>query len=167
MGGPGREWFPLTFRDPNERWRGVAMAMPGLVQTITDELGRLDLTTADLALVGFSQGTMMALHAGLRLAGQPAAILGYSGLLVGPEGERIETMAPDIRQRPPVLLVHGTDDDVIPAAALFQSANGLIALDIPVQWHLSAGVGHGIDEEGLYHGAHFLERAFTKPSSSR
>ena len=80
----GRQWFPLTFRDPNERWIGVNKAAPVLERFLDAELARHKLPPSALALVGFSQGTMMALHVGLRRAVAPAAIVGYSGLLVLP-----------------------------------------------------------------------------------
>ena len=154
----GRQWFPLTFRDPNERWTGVRQARPILERFIAAELRRFDLPPSALALVGFSQGTMMTLHVGLRRAAAPAAIVGYSGLLVLPPEGDPQTFAAEISARPPVLLIHGEADDLIPAQALFQAAQGLAALDVPVQWHMSAGVGHGIDPEGLRHGGEFLAR---------
>jgi phospholipase/carboxylesterase len=154
----GREWFPLTFRDPNERWTGVNAAAPGLAAFLEAELERHKLPPSALALVGFSQGTMMALHVGLRRTVAPVAIVGYSGLLVGPVSGEIEAMKDEIVARPPVLLVHGDRDDLIPAQALFLAAQGLAALGVPVEWHLSAGVGHGIDGEGLRHGGEFLAR---------
>jgi phospholipase/carboxylesterase len=154
----GREWFPLTFRDPNERWNGVNAAAPALMRFLDAELERRRLPPAALALVGFSQGTMMALHAGLRRTVAPAALVGYSGLLVGPVSGELEAMKDEIVSRPPILLVHGDRDDLIPAQALFQSAQGLAQLGLPVEWHLSAGIGHGIDAEGLRHGGEFLAR---------
>jgi len=78
----GREWFPLTFRNPDERWLGVNAAAPVLEQFLDAELARHSLPPSALALVGFSQGTMMSLHVGLRRAVAPAAIVGYSGMLV-------------------------------------------------------------------------------------
>ena len=66
MAPTGRQWFPLTFRDPHERWRGVNHAAPALDAFLDAELARLGLPASKLALVGFSQGTMMALHVGLR-----------------------------------------------------------------------------------------------------
>jgi phospholipase/carboxylesterase len=154
----GREWFQLTFRDPNERWSGVHAAAPILNQFLDAELARHALPPSALALVGFSQGTMMALHVGLRRAVPPAAIVGYSGLLVTPASGEVEAMANEIVSRPPVLLVHGDRDDLIPAQALFQASQGLAALGVPVEWHLSQGIGHGIDGEGLRHGGEFLAR---------
>jgi phospholipase/carboxylesterase len=156
----GRQWFPLTFRDPNERWTGVGKASPMLERFIDAELARHGLPPGALALVGFSQGTMMALHVGLRRAAAPAAIVGYSGMLVVPENINPESFAAEIRARPPVLLVHGDRDDLIPPQALFHAAQGLAALEVPVEWHLSHGIGHGIDPEGLRHGGEFLARRF-------
>jgi len=154
----GREWFPLTFRNVEERWTGVNMAAPVLQSFLDAELKRHALPPSALALVGFSQGTMMALHVGLRRAVAPAAIVGYSGMLVVPEDVTPEAFAAEITSRPPVLLVHGDSDDLIPVQALFQAAQGLAALGIPAQWHISRGVGHGIDQEGLRQGGEFLSR---------
>lgn len=154
----GRQWFALTFRDPHERWHGVNAAAPLLEGFLAGELARRGLAPSALALVGFSQGTMMALHVGLRLGAAPAAILGYSGMLVLPSENEMEAYAAAIRARPPVLLVHGAEDDLIPADALFHAAQSLSAMGIPTEWHLSGAVGHGIDEEGLRHGGEFLAR---------
>jgi len=156
----GREWFPLTMRDPGERWRGVTMAAPGLETFLDAELTRAGLPPSALALVGFSQGTMIALHVGLRRAVMPAAIVGYSGLLALPDNADPATVAAEIKSRPPVLLVHGDQDPLIPIDALFHAAQGLAALEVPVEWHISAGVGHRIDQEGLRHGGEFLARRF-------
>ena len=159
----GRQWFALTFRDPHERWRGVNHAAPGLESVLEAELARVQLPASKLALVGFSQGAMMALHLGLRRLQAPAAIVGYSGLLVVEEGKGPESLAGQVRAKPPVLLVHGDRDEVIPLDALFMSADALAAADVPCEWHLSVGVGHGIDAEALRHGGLFLRRAFGLP----
>ena len=152
----GREWFPLTFRDNNERWVGVNAAAPELTAFLDAELKRRNLPPSALALVGFSQGTMMALHVGLRREVAPVAIVGYSGLFVVPENVTPEKFAAQIRAKPPVLLIHGDRDDLIPVQALFHGAQGLAALDIPTEWHISQGIGHGIDQEGLRQGGEFI-----------
>ena len=160
----GRQWFGLTMRDPGERWRGVNKAAPLLDTFLDAELARRSLPGSALVLVGFSQGSMMALHVGLRRALSPAAIVGYSGLYVTPEGKDGPARAQaEIRSKPPVFLVHGDRDDLIPPQALFVSANALAAAEVPVEWHLSQGLGHGIDGEGLRHGGQFLARAFRVP----
>jgi phospholipase/carboxylesterase len=155
MSPMGKQWFALTFRDPNERWTGVVKARPALDAFLDAELARHGVDEANMALVGFSQGTMMALHAGLRRKAKPAAIVGYSGVLVGEEHLKAEMTV-----KPPVLLVHGDQDEVIPVQALFLSAQGLGAAEVPVEWHLSRGIGHGIDPDGLMHGVSFIAKAF-------
>ena len=154
----GREWFPLTDRAQNERWRGVCSAAPILDQFLDAELKRRNLPPSALALVGFSQGTMMALHVGLRRAVAPFAIVGYSGILVLDPGAKPKSLEAEITSRPPVLLIHGDSDDLIPPQALFLAANGLASLGVPVEWHLSPGIGHGIDQEGLRQGGEFIAR---------
>jgi phospholipase/carboxylesterase len=158
MSPMGRQWFALTMRDPDERWRGVIKARPVLDAFLDAELARLGLDESRLSLVGFSQGTMMALHVGLRRRRAPASILGYSGVLVGPEHLN-EAVARDAGGAPPpILLVHGDQDQLIPFEALFESAEALAKANIPCQWHLSLGVGHGIDNGGLRHGGLFIAK---------
>src|SRR5262249_56253092 len=95
-----------------------------------------------LVLVGFSQGTMLALHVGVRRAAAPAAIVGYSGLLAGPE-HLAET-----RVRPPILLVHGEADELIPLEALHSARESLAHAALPAPWHVRPGMGHGLDPRG-------------------
>ena len=163
MSPMGRQWFALTFRDPHERWRGVNHAGPGLDAFLDGELRRHELPASKLALVGFSQGTMMALHVALRRPAPVAAVLGYSGMLVVEDGKGPESLKAQIRAKPPILLVHGDRDDVIPVEALFMTSDALGVAEIPCQWHLSAGVAHGIDAEGLRHGGLFLTQSFGLP----
>ena len=154
----GRQWFPLTFRDPNERWLGVNKASPVLQSFLDNELKRRNLQPSALALVGFSQGTMMALHVGLRRPTPLAGIVGYSGLFVLPNNAAPDVVAGEIKARPPVLLIHGDRDELIPVQALFHATQALAALEVPAEWHISSGIGHGIDQEGLRHGGEFLAR---------
>jgi phospholipase/carboxylesterase len=152
-GMPGAlQWFPLTFRDPGERWRGVVAATPGLDWFLDAELARYRVPASRLVLVGFSQGTMLALHAGLRRSAAPAAIVGYSGLVAGPEhlGE--------IAVRPPVLLIHGAEDDLIPVEALHTTREALAAAGVGVEWHVREHLGHGIDPGGQQLAGHFMAR---------
>lgn len=151
----GRQWFHLTMRDPAEFWRGVSAARPILSAYLDAELARLKLTDADLALVGFSQGTMMALDAAPRRQNPIAGVVGYSGRVAGPEH-----LAAEAKHKPPVLLVHGDRDDIIPVQALHATANALGAAGFSAEWHVRPGLGHGIDQEGLMLGAEFLRRVF-------
>ncbi len=152
VAGPGGyQWFPLTRMDPQELQRGVEAAAPALNQFLDEELARLNLPPDRLALAGFSQGTMMSLHAGLRRAVPPAAIIGFSGLLAS---------LPPPGPKPPILLTHGDADTVIPAQAMLVSAMQLGAAGAPVQWHLAQGIGHGIDPVAMSLASEFLSLAF-------
>ena len=151
----GYEWFPLTFRDPHEYERGVRQAGPGIDAFLDAELGRRGLDDSALALVGFSQGTMLALHVAPRRKAAPAAVVGFSGYLAD-----AQSLKQQVRSRPPVLLIHGDRDDLIPVQALLLAAQGLAAADIPVEWHIAEGLGHGIDARGLALAGDFLRRAF-------
>lgn len=147
----GYQWFPLTMRDPGEYWRGVQTATPALEDYLEAELARHRLAPERLALVGFSQGTMMALHVGPRRATPPAAIVGFSGVIAGPEH-----LDGGIKGRPPVQLIHGDRDDMIPVAAMMLTREAMAAQGFCVEWHVREGVGHGIDSEGLRLAGSFL-----------
>ena len=151
----GRQWFPISRLDPQEMLRGVESAAATLDAFLDAELARLNLPPERLALVGFSQGTMMSLHVGLRRTKKPAAIVGYSGMLPG--ADSLPKLGPDA---PPIMLIHGDADPMIPANALFISAGALGRAGAAVQWHLSEGIGHSIDPEGLGLGGMFLAMAF-------
>jgi phospholipase/carboxylesterase len=153
----GRQWFPLTMRDPREFSRGVAAARPALDAFLDAELARHRLDESAMALVGFSQGTMLALHAGPQRRRRLAGIVGYSGLLAD-----AAALAQGAVEKPPVLLVHGDKDDLIPVAAIFSAAQGLAAAEIPVEWHVSPGVPHGIGVDGLELGLSFLSRVLPR-----
>ena len=149
----GRQWFSLRDSGPEARLSGALAAAPILDAFIDDQLTHHGLGADRLALVGFSQGTMMALQVGLRRRHPVAGILGYSGLLVGEA-----RLALEIVSRPPVRLIHGADDELIPAPALPAAVSVLEELGVPVDSHLCPGLGHGIDENGLRLGSDFLTR---------
>jgi phospholipase/carboxylesterase len=153
----GRQWFDLTMRDPHEFARGVAKARPAIDVFLDAELEHHGLDESACALVGFSQGTMMALYAGPQRKKALAGILGYSGMLADPEA-----LQGDAIQKQPVLLIHGDADDLIPVQALFAAARGLAAADIPVEWHVSQGIPHGIGPDGMQMGLDFLKRVLPR-----
>ena len=147
----GRQWWPLTSLSPEARAAGVRVAAPALNAYIDSHLAAHGLTEARLALVGFSQGTMMALHVGPRRPKRLAGIVGYSGMLADPDA-----LAEEAATKPPVLLVHGDADEVLPVTAMGQAKARLEELGFEVAAHVSPGLGHSIDETGLQLGARFL-----------
>ncbi len=151
----GRQWWGIGSFSQGERWQGVNKAAPVLDDFISQELERKGLHEGQLALVGFSQGTMLSLHVGLRRRQQPAGIVGFSGSLIG--AEHLEA---EIRSRPPVLLVHGDQDQMVPMTSMLDAVQGLAAVEIAAEWHVSQGAGHTIATDGLYLACRFLERVF-------
>ena len=151
----GRQWFSLSDRDPARLAVGVRAVAPAVAAFLREELDRQGLPPSALALMGFSQGAMTALEVGLRGPVPPAAILAYSGALLAPE-----TLAAEIRARPPVLLVHGEADEVVPAWASRFAESALRAAGVPVEALFRPGLGHGIDAAGLAAGAAMLRRVF-------
>lgn len=147
------QWWPIQNFSPAERAAGVAAAASELDSFLSHELATLGLTDDRLLLVGFSQGTMMALHVGLRRSKPIAGIVGISGMLVAPE-----TLEAEIRIRPPVLLIHGTADEVVPFRSLELASKALTAAGVPVMTHVSPGVGHSVDQGGLSAAAAFAVR---------
>ncbi|MCY7281494.1 MAG: dienelactone hydrolase family protein [Sphingomonas bacterium] len=124
---------------------------------INRKLDQYGLTESDLTLVSFSQGKMMALHIGLRRERQLAAIVGYSGMLTG-----AARLSRESKTTPPVLLVHGSADPVVPVTALHDTKSGLERLGISVTTHVFNGLGHSVDPVGLKLGGEFVVTAFSE-----
>lgn len=155
MMGAGYQWWGLTGFAPSALAAGAASAAPAIDAFIDRKLAQYDLSEADLAIVGFSQGTIMALHVALRRRRAVAAVVGYSGMLAGTLG-----LNPEELPKPPVLLVHGTADPVVPIAALHMTDSELKRLGIDVTTHVSYGVAHTVDPVGLRLGRDFVAEAF-------
>jgi phospholipase/carboxylesterase len=151
-GGAGYQWFPIDRLDPAAAEAGVIAAAPALDAFIDAELAAQGLGPADLVLLGFSQGAMMALHIGLRRAVPPRLVLSFSGLLAGKA-----PVPPPGGAYPPVFLSHGDSDTVIPPQLMFVALGALQQVGATVEWHLASNTAHGIDPGSLDLGARFLE----------
>ena len=150
----GYQWFSLTQMNFALMQEGAKIAAPILNHFIDHQRERFGLRDADIALVGFSQGTMMALYAGMRRATPLAGIVGYSGALLGAES------AAEITAKPPVCLIHGTMDMVVPFTAMGTAEAALRAQHVSVETHARPGLGHGIDEQGVITANAFLRKCF-------
>lgn len=156
-----RQWWPIESFSPVERASGADAAASGLDMFITHELAQAQLPDDRLLLIGFSQGAMMALHVGLRRQQPIAGIIGISGMLVAPE-----RLAADIRSRPPVLLVHGTEDQVVPFRSMEMASRTLAAVDVRVETHVSPGLGHSVAQDGLSAAADFARRVLASSGAT-
>jgi len=152
----GHQWFSLADDSPAARLAGVRAAATLLDAFLDGALKARGLGDSQMALVGFSQGTMMSLFVAPRRAVAPAAVVGYSGALIGPQ-----ELAREIRVRPPVLLIHGDADPVVPHSELAWAQKALSELGVPVTVETRPRLTHSIDERGLMLGGRFLARAFS------
>lgn len=150
----GYQWFPIPWLDGSTE----AQARASMAQSIDDINAFLDKVLADegltpdkMAIIGFSQGTMMALHVLPRRDQPVAAIVGFSGRLLMPELLEKET-----RSRPPILLLHGDQDPMVPFADLGLAAEALAKADFDTATHVMKGTGHGISPDGLGAAVQFL-----------
>ena len=152
----GRQWFPISYLDGSSEQEmndGFVRAGTILHAFIDERIAESGLSADRVALVGFSQGTMMSLEVGLRREQALAGIVGFSGRLL-----RAETLDEEIKSKPPVLLVHGADDPMVPPASLDAARGALDNVGVEVGAHMRPGLGHGIDPGGLQLAAEFLSR---------
>jgi phospholipase/carboxylesterase len=152
----GYQWLSARDPSPEARLSGARAAGTILDAFITDELAKRDLSESDCALVGFSQGTMMSLFVGPRREKPLAGIVGFSGRLIAPQ-----LLAEEIRSRPPVLLVHGTDDPMVPYSSMAEADTALKAAGVSVETLTCPGIGHSIDGDGPEAGGRFLHRVLS------
>lgn len=153
--GFGRQWWDVGDRSPEVMEAGVRRAAVALNGFLDGELVRLGLPPDAYALMGFSQGAMTVLFTGLRRPVAPRAILAFSGALLAPRA-----LAAEMRNKAPVLLVHGEADDVVPVSRSREAEQVLQAAGVPVESTFIPGLGHGIDDTGLAMGVLALQRAF-------
>ena len=149
----GYQWFSFQDRTPDTVIKGVRAAWPILDAYIDQLLAIHGLAPDKLALVGFSQGTMMSLFTAPRRAQPIAGVVGYSGRLIAPDA-----LAAELKSRPPVVLVNGDADELIPPPAQPEAVAALKAVGIPVEAHMRPGLPHSIDAEGIDIGSEFLAR---------
>jgi phospholipase/carboxylesterase len=155
--GFGRQWFSLADRTPEVIMAEVRLVAPMIDAFIDAQLAEHGLTPPQLAVVGFSQGTMMALYVAPRRPDEIAALVGYSGRLIGADELEAET-----KSRPPVRLIHGERDEMVPASSMESAGEALTAAGFSVETHLRPGLGHGIDPEGIAIAGRFIAEQFAK-----
>lgn len=154
----GFQWFPVSRLDPKLALAGARSAAADIDAFIDEKLAEHGLDESRTCLVGFSQGTMMALHVGLRRARPLAGIVGFSGMLAGPE-----VLEAEIKSRPPVLLAHGDKDEMLPHVLSERALEVLQHNKVKATLHIAEGIGHGINDTALSHAARFLIEAFKLP----
>ena len=152
----GYQWFPIPRFDESTE----AEAEAGLTRSATDLTGFLDQRLAyegvgpeALALVGFSQGAMMSLHVAPRRQVAMAAVVAISGMLIAPD-----RLQGEVRVRPPVLVMHGDQDQVVPFFQMAAAVDALAGAGFSTLGHVMTGMGHGISQDGLSSALGFLKK---------
>lgn len=145
------QWFSLPNLNPETLKNGVRKALPLLKEYIEEILMHYQIQSNRLAVMGFSQGAMMALAVGLSNSKPFAGILSYSGALIYPEKEIMMTDTP-------ILLVHGDQDDIVPFDYLTKAEKELHSKGVSVSKFICNNTGHGIDYNGLEVGSTFLRQ---------
>ena len=148
----GYQWFSLAERSPEKMLHGVREAAPILDKFIDEVLAEYKLDDSKLALVGFSQGTMTALHTAVRRNKKIAGIVGFSGTLIAPE-----LLASEARVKPDICLIHGDADDVVPHAALAHAERALQKEGFHAEAHTRLFLPHSIDMGGIEIATNFLK----------
>ena len=152
----GYQWFDFQSGDPALIWKGVLEAASVLNSFIDEQLEKYNLSDDNLALIGFSQGTMMSLHVGLRRKKPMRALVGFSGKLIGEE-----LLKDDLVSKPPIYLIHGEQDPMVPHQETINAADVLQRHDVEVQKHISPNTPHSIAEDGLKIAIDFLSSKFS------
>ena len=153
MSPMGFQWFSLADRSPAAMDAGAKTAFPVLKHYIEQKCTTHNLSLSDVAIVGFSQGSMMALYTMPQLDEGCAGVMAYSGRLVGEDD-----IKNNIKSKFPICAMHGTADEVVPFDSLALIEEGFKAMDFDVKTHSSTGLGHGIDEKGIRIGLEFLRK---------
>jgi phospholipase/carboxylesterase len=150
----GRQWFPIPWIDNSSEEaaaQGLQMAVADVNAFLDDLLEEHGLGAQNLAVIGFSQGTMLSLEVLPRRADPVAALVAFSGRLLRPEALEAEVIS-----KPPVLLVHGDQDPVVPFEDMSKAGNALVAAGFETYGHIMEGTGHGIAPDGLQVALAFL-----------
>jgi phospholipase/carboxylesterase len=144
----GRQWFPIPWIDGSseeESNAGLERAAADMDAFLDGVMIEEDLLPEQVMVLGFSQGTMMALHVVPRREDAIAGIVAFSGRLL-----QSDVLADQTQSRPPVLLIHGDQDDVVPAHSSHLAAPALQDAGWKeVYAHIMKGTGHGIAPDGL------------------
>ena len=147
----GFEWFDLMSQDKNKISFELENSIYKLTEFINAKLKALGLDHSKLFLIGFSQGTMMSLHYSLTNNNIIAGVVGYSGKIYDPT-----LLEKNIKSKPPIFLMHGDDDNIVPLEEMLEAKNFLIKNKVNLKTKIFKGCGHTIPTQGLSLGLEFI-----------
>lgn len=150
------QWFSLQNRDREVMFAGAEAVWPSLEAFIEQQLNAFNIAPENFALIGFSQGTMMSLHVALRQENPYGAVVGFSGAFLGMQENE------NVTAKPPICLVHGMNDDVVPFESMAAAKKQLSEHGVSVKTHERPRLQHSIDMEGIEIATAFLQRHLLK-----
>ncbi len=153
VGGGGYQWFPYYDRSREQILQGLEKAAQTISEFATQLLDRFELKPENLILMGFSQGAMVAIHTAITMQDNCAATVAFSGGLI-----KVEITKFEVRSQPPICLIHGEYDDVVPFQMSETSAKILSGHHVPTEFHKIKGLGHSIDMGGIDIAKGFLQK---------
>ena len=156
----GYEWFPIPEIDGStipDMMQALASSEKLIINLIDIYKKRFGLDSSDFILLGFSQGCMISLNIGLRKLNDLGGIVGISGRLLMPDSLDED----DKKNYPPVVLIHGDADDVVPISSMYEAEKVLNKINIRLSTHVSKNIGHGIAPDGLSKALEFIKKIFS------
>jgi phospholipase/carboxylesterase len=162
MAPGGHQWFSLQEWTEEAMLKGVQAAFPIVDKYLDKLLKQSGLTDQDMALVGFSQGTMTAMYVAQRRASPCAGVLGYSGALLGASALKNKDI-----HKIPTCLIHGDSDTVVPVSAWHQAVQAFEEHQCPIEGMVIPGLAHSIDQTGIALGQDFLCRVLRLPNAAQ
>ena len=152
-GNGGYQWFPYWEHTHQQIIQGCEKAADNVAEYLYQVADELRLNPADMILLGFSQGAMVAIQTALTMQDNIGAVLAFSGGLL-----KVDITEFEVRSQPPVCLIHGSDDDVVPCQMSEVSSHILHGLHVPAEFHRINGLGHSIDMRGIDIAKTFLNK---------
>ncbi len=156
----GYEWFPIPEIDGStipDMMQALATSEKLIIKLIDSYKKRFALDSSDFVLLGFSQGCMISLNIGLRKLNDLGGIVGISGRLLMPDSLEKD----DKKSYPPVVLIHGDADDVVPISSMYEAEKVLNKINVRFSTYVSKNIGHGIAPDGLSKAIEFIKKIFS------
>jgi phospholipase/carboxylesterase len=147
------QWFSLRDRSPISVTKELYSAVPRFIKMLDDISRDLNIATSDIVLVGFSQGSMLAMTVALVILPQLSGVVSFSGAFIAPTSKQIVS-------RPSFCIIHGRDDDVVPFVASEDASKKLTDLGCDVELHLYDNLSHTIDDRGLQDMILYIKKCF-------
>ena len=149
----GYQWFDMA-SEKEETMFEKSLAAEEKLNTFLDQvINNFQLESSNLALVGFSQGCMMSIQAGLKRKEQINCIIGYSGKVINQKH-----LLENINSKPKIFLMHGANDTIVSPTHLLEAKEYLKKCGLKIKTKIFKNCEHNISVEGTSLGLAFLKK---------